>query len=214
MASKPKPETSVVPAQTLMDVALEHRYLADALEQLEAAEDREALIKQEAQTVFAGKEKVDRFGGLCKRVVSEIAFCKAEEEVQYNRRKSLESLLERLKILAMEAMRAADETRLEGHRRVLRLQPTGKPSVKILDEAKIPSFGKTLTIRINAANWEAIVEAAFPDLNSEERAEQLATLVKSCSAEVAKTEVLEAITRGEEVPGADVDLGAVSFRVD
>jgi hypothetical protein len=93
-----------------------------------------------------------------------------------------------------------DQKRLEGQEFTLRIQKNSQDSVKITDEGAVPMAYRKIEARIDGVLWETVI-AYLPD-----------GLAKSLEAAVQERRpdaeaIKAAITRREDVPGAEVRRG-------
>lgn len=214
MASKPKaaPEQGAV---TLRQVADDVRTWADTIEGLDEGPEKDQALVEAGRAALIGKDKTESVCFFLRRLEAEQEFLKSEATRITARAAVLANVEKRLRDTIKTAMNEASIPKLEGHSFTVRVQPAGKATVVIENEAIIPGRFKVITVKMAAPDWEWLVETAFPSLAADASPDALAAallpIVKSSSVELSKTAIHAAITGGEDVPGADLDMSRTTL---
>ncbi len=207
--AKPKANIEEPKALTLRDVAADYRAWADTLDGIEDPADKEKALEAYARSAVAGREKVDAFVAVIRRLRNEADFATAEASRLADRAKAISNGVERMEAYALQAINENALGTVEGNVSKLRSRPS-PASCRIDDEAKVPTRFKTVTVKLTAECWETIIERAF---SGQDAARDLALMVIKADVAIDKTAVKKAITAGHEIDGADLDTSGTWLEV-
>ena len=189
-------------ANTLFEIDRELDSLLDQIEE-EAEESGTAspeLLKRFQQFCEAESDKVDRIGRFLTLMDSRLKYCRLQAEHFQKRARSTDAKVVSTKNMVLYFLAARGLKKIEGKEFTLRLQKNSQDSVEITDADKVPIMYRELELRVPGRLWQA---AIF--LLPEETAKALASCIRDDkpSADAIK----EAVSRFEEIPGAQVKRG-------
>ena len=184
-------------------------YLASLLETEGAVpeEQKEAFGLELARSLAATQEKRERVAQFIFQCRAESDFCKREEARIRGRRQILDNTVERVQeyvlnyIMAQGVDVKGKFPKLTGKTTTMSAR-SNPASVEIIDEAAVPVRFKTAVVEMPLEFWYRLVDQ-FPN----ETAGALKTVA------IDKRPIKEAIGRGEDVAGADLNLGRFSLQV-
>lgn len=187
---------------------------------LAALLDTEALVTEEQEAEFRGDlavaleasvEKRDRVGQFLRHCDMQAANCDTEIKRLQERKKSFEAAEGRMRQyvqLVIEGLgpdAKGKPKKLEGKAITFSLRAC-PVSVEIADPGLVPSAYKTVTVTLPMPLWQSVL-ASVPDLDRNP------LHVSKAIETISRTAVKAAIDRGEEVPGADLNIGGYSLVV-
>jgi hypothetical protein len=187
---------------TLFEIDRELDSLLDEIEE-QAEENGSAspeLLEKFRQFCDAESEKVDRIGRFLCLMDSRLKYCRQQAEHFQKRARTAEAKGVSTRNMVLHFLAARGLKKIEGKEFTLRLQKNGQDSVEISDASQVPITYREFEIRIPGLLWQAIL-AALPDDTSK----QLATCVRDDKPR--NDAIKEAVSRFEEVPGAQVKRG-------
>lgn len=176
---------------------------------LQAFVDSEALVPEEQLALFQAEFAAKTREAVVKRtkcimaiqhLEGQIAHARAEENRIAAWRGSLESGLARFKDYLVRCIELSGQKKVEADNGSLAIQANPE-SVEITDLELVPDEFKTVTVKMPAAEWRALVQE-YDGLGEFD-----ATFTAS------KTQIKEALKAGREVPGCDLRFGKWSLRV-
>jgi hypothetical protein len=193
---------SIVETSSLFEIDVELDGLLEEIEgQVEsggqAAED---LVARFQQFCEAHGEKVDRIGRFVRIMEAREQYCRSESARLTDRARAAAGKVERTKNMVLYYLLSRDLKKIEGYQFTLRAQKNSQDSVRITDEAAVPKCYCRIDARIDGVVWETIL-SILP--------EELAAVLESSVQEIRPDSdaIKAAVTRQEQVPGADVRRG-------
>jgi hypothetical protein len=194
---------SIAETSSLFEIDVELDGLLEEIEgQVEsggqAAED---LVARFQQFCEAHGEKVDRIGRFVRIMEAREQYCRSESARLTDRARAAAGKVERTKNMVLYYLLSRDLKKIEGYQFTLRAQKNSQDSVRITDEAAVPKCYCRIDARIDGVVWETIL-SILP--------EELATVLESSVQEIRPDSdaIKAAVTRQEQVPGADVRRGS------
>lgn len=193
---------TIVDSKSLFEIDSElDEMLEQIQEQIECeGEASETLMERFREFCEAHGQKVDRLGRFVRMMEAREQFCRSEAARLSERARAAANKVERTKAMVLFHLLRRDQKRLEGQEFTLRIQKNSQDSVKITDEGAVPMAYRKIEARIDGVLWETVI-AYLPD-----------GLAKSLEAAVQERRpdaeaIKAAITRREDVPGAEVRRG-------
>ena len=184
-------------------------YLASLLETDGAVpeEQREAFELELSHSLSAAQDKREKVARFILQCEAEADFCKAEADRIKARGKSFQNAAARVReyvlgyIMAQGLDAQAKFKKLVGKTTTMSAR-SNPASVEIVNEEMVPSAYKTVQVEMPLEIWHVLVDR-FPDLT--------AGALKGVA--IDKRAVKEAIGRGEEVLGADLNIGTFHLAI-
>jgi hypothetical protein len=158
------------------------------------------LVTRFQQFCSAHGEKVDRIGRFLRRMEAREMFCRAEAIRLGDRARAAAGKVERTKNMVLYYLISRDLKAIEGREFTLRAQKNSQESVRVIDEAAVPTVFRKIDARIGGVLWETVL-ANLP--------EELGRMLESAVEESRPdTETIKAaIQREEDVPGVELRRG-------
>jgi hypothetical protein len=189
-------------SSTLFEIDRELDFLLDEIEE-QAEEHGSAsseLLERFQQYCEAASEKVDRIGRFLTLMDSRMKYCRAEADRLQKRARTANAKIERTQNMVLYFLATRGLKKIEGREFTLRQQKNSQDSVHITDSSQLPMFCRELDLRIPGPVWEEVL-ALLP--------EKASNALKVCVRdERPSNEAIKlALSRSEEVPGAEVKRG-------
>jgi Siphovirus Gp157 len=181
------------------------RELDSLLDEIEEQTDENGSASSELLARFqkfcdVASDKVDRIGRFLTLMDSRMKYCRAEADRLQKRARSANAKIERTQNMVLYFLAARGLKKIEGREFTLRQQKNSQDSVHITDGSQLPMFCRELDLRIPGPMWEEVL-AFLP----EETSNALKVCVRD---ERPSNEAIKlAVSRSEEVPGAEVKRG-------
>jgi hypothetical protein len=192
---------------TLFEIDRELDSLLDQIEE-EAEESGTAppeLLERFQQFCQAESDKVDRIGRFLTLMDSRLKYCRQQAEHFQNRARTADAKVVNTKNMVIFFLMSRGLKKIEGKEFTLRMQKNSQDSVEISDAAQVPLTCRELELRIPGRLWQEVL-AFLPEGTSK-------TLVSCIRDDRPSNDAIkEAVSRYEEVPGAQVKRG-VHLRV-
>lgn len=189
-------------ANTLFEIDRELDSLLDQIEE-EAEENGTAspeLLERFQQFCQAESEKVDRIGRFLTLMDSRLKYCRQQAEHFQKRARSADAKIVGTKNMVLYFLAARGLKKIEGKEFTLRLQKNCQDSVEVSDASVVPIMFRELDLRVPGRLWQAAIL-----LLPEETATALASCIRDNKP--SNDAIKEAVSRLEEVPGAQVKRG-------
>jgi hypothetical protein len=194
--------STIAETNSLFEIDLELDSLLDEIEEQTAqgGEPSGELVARFEQFCSAHGEKVDRIGRFLRRMEAREQFCRAEAARLSDRAHSAAGKVERTKNMVLYYLMSSDLRAIEGREFTLRAQKNSQDSVRITDEAAVPSAFRRIDARISGVLWETAL-ANLP--------EELGKLLEHTVMQSVpdKDTIKAAIQQEEDVPGAELRRG-------
>jgi hypothetical protein len=187
---------------TLFEIDRELDSLLDQIEE-EAEENGPAspeLLDRFQQFCQAESDKVDRIGRFLTLMDSRLKYCRQQAEHFQKRARSTDAKIVRTKNMVLYFLAARGLKKIEGSEFTLRQQKNSQDSVEMTDTGQVPMDYRELDLRVPGRLWQAAIL-----LLPEETATALASCIRDDKPSVDA--IKEAMSRFEEVPGAQVKRG-------
>jgi hypothetical protein len=187
---------------TLFEIDRELDSLLDQIEE-EAEENGTAspeLLERFQQFCQAESDKVDRIGRFLTLMDSRLKYCRQQAEHFQKRARSTDAKIVRTKNMVLYFLAARGLKKIEGSEFTLRQQKNSQDSVEMTDTGQVPMDYRELDLRVPGRLWQAAIL-----LLPEETATALASCIRDDKPSVDA--IKEAMSRFEEVPGAQVKRG-------
>jgi hypothetical protein len=192
---------------TLFEIDRELDSMLDQIEE-EAEENGTAspeLLDRFRQFCEAECEKVDRIGRFLTLMDNRLKYCRQQAEHFQKRARTGDAKIVNTKNMVLYFLMSRGLKKIEGNEFTLRMQKNGQDSVEITDAAQVPLTCRELELRIPGRLWQEAL-ACLPEDTSK-------TLVSCIRDDRPSNDAIkEAVSRYEEVPGAQVKRG-VHLRV-
>ena len=189
-------------ANTLFEIDRELDSLLDQIEE-EAEENGTAspeLLERFQQFCQAESDKVDRIGRFLTLMDSRLKYCRQQAEHFQKRARSADAKVVSTKNMVLYFLAARGLKKIEGKEFTLRLQKNSQDSVEITDAGQVPMNYRELELHIPGGVWQAVL-ALLP----EDTSKVLASCIRDDRP--CNDAIKEAVSRFEEVPGAQVKRG-------
>lgn len=193
---------SIAEGISLFEIDMELDGLLEEIqEQVESqGEASEGLVARFQQFCEAHGEKVDRIGRFVRMMEAREQFCRSEAGRLNDRARSAAGKIERTKNMVLYYLLSRDLKKIEGREFTLRAQRNSQDSVRIIDEAAVPTSYCSIEARIPGIMWETVL-SNLPD-----------ELAKTLESSVQETRpdndaIKAAVAQSEVVPGAEVRRG-------
>ena len=194
--------STIADTNSLFKIDTELDGLLDEIEEQTAqgGEPAEEIVARFQQFCSAHGEKVDRIGRFLRRMEAREQFCRAEIVRLSDRARAAVGKVERTKNMVLYYLMSRELKVIEGREFTLRAQKNSQDSVRITDEAALPSAFRRIDARIGGVLWEAVL-ANLPD--------ELGRILESAVEESRPDtdSIKAAILREEQVPGAELRRG-------
>ena len=194
--------STIADTNSLFKIDTELDGLLDEIEEQTAqgGEPAEEIVARFQQFCSAHGEKVDRIGRFLRRMEAREQFCRAEAARLSNRARAAVGKVERTKNMVLYYLMSRELKVIEGREFTLRAQKNSQDSVRITDEAALPSAFRRIDARIGGVLWETVL-ANLPD--------ELGRILESAVEESRPDtdSIKAAILREEQVPGAELRRG-------
>jgi hypothetical protein len=194
---------SIAEGSSLFEIDMELDALLEEIEEQIAAEGQasEDLMARFHEFCAAHGERIDRIGQFVRMMEAREQFCRSEASRLADRARAAAGKAERTKNMVLYYLLSRDLKKIEGYQFTLRAQKNSQDSVRITDGAAVPKCYCRIDARIDGVVWETIL-SILP--------EELATVLKSSVQEIRPDSdaIKAAVTRQEQVPGADVRRGS------
>jgi hypothetical protein len=192
----------IADTNSLFEIDTELDGLLDEIEEQTAqgGEPAEEIVARFQQFCSAHGEKVDRIGRFLRRMEAREQFCRAEVVRLSDRARAAAGKVERTKNMVLYYLMSRELKVIEGREFTLRAQKNSQDSVRIIDEAALPSAFRRIDARIGGVLWEAVL-ANLPD--------ELGRILESAVEESRPDtdSIKAAILREEQVSGAELRRG-------
>ena len=194
---------SIAEANSLFEIDMELDGLLEEIElQVESeGEPSEELVSRFHQFCEARGEKVDRIGRFVRMMEAREQFCRSEAARLGDRARAAVGKIERTKNMVLYYLLSRDLKKIEGQQFTLRAQKNSQDSVRITDEAAVPTCYRKIEARIPGVVW-GMLRSFLP--------EELAKMLESCIQETRPDidAIKAAVAQNEVVPGAEVRRGS------
>jgi hypothetical protein len=194
--------STIADTNSLFEIDTELDGLLDEIEEQTAqgGEPAEEIVARFQQFCSAHGEKVDRIGRFLRRMEAREQFCRAEIVRLSDRARAAVGKVERTKNMVLYYLMSRELKVIEGREFTLRAQKNSQDSVRITDEAALPSAFRRIDARIGGVLWETVL-ANLPD--------ELGRILESAVEESRPDtdSIKAAILREEQVPGAELRRG-------
>ena len=120
-------------------------------------EPSEDLVARFQEFCEAHGEKVDRIGRFVRMMEAREQFCRSEAARLSDRARAAAGKIERTKNMALYYLLSRDLKKIEGHQFTLRAQKNSQDSVRITDEAAVPTSYCRIDARIDGVVWETVL---------------------------------------------------------
>jgi hypothetical protein len=192
---------------TLYEIEDTLQALANSIDLVEDAHDRQLILDKIGEELRRTKEKRDRVVAFLRHCEQQQKFADTEIERIEKRKAFIARVQEELElyiIQVIEQFASADRRgvrRLEGNVSTMRIQKN-PDSVLITDVDSIPLMFKQIVLTMPAYVWEAILQRiGFEDRKVFE------TRVEKAESRPDKKAIGAELKKGTEVPGADLKFG-------
>jgi hypothetical protein len=189
-------------ANTLFEIDRELDSLLDQIEE-EAEENGTAspeLLERFQQFCQAEGDKVDRIGRFLTLMENRLRYCRQQAEHFQKRARSTDAKVVSTKNMVLYFLATRGLKKIEGEEFTLRLQKNSQDSVEITDACQIPTKYRELELHIPGRVWQTVL-ALLP----EDTSKALASCIRDDKP--SNDAIKEAVSRLEEVPGAQVKRG-------
>ena len=158
------------------------------------------LLERFRQFCQAESEKVDRIGRFLTLMDSRMKYCRQQADHFQTRARSADAKIVSTKNMVLYFLAARGLKKIEGKEFTLRLQKNSQDSVEITDAGQVPITYRELELRIPGRVWQAVL-VFLPEDTSK--------VLTSCIRDDRPNNdaIKEAVSRFEEVPGAQVKRG-------
>ena len=194
---------SIAEASSLFEIDMELDGLLEEIgEQVESeGQASEDVVARFEQFCEAHGEKVDRIGRFVRMMEAREQFCRVEAARLTDRARAAAGKVERTKYMVLYYLLSRDLKKIEGYQFTLRAQKNSQDSVRITDEAAVPTCYRRIEGRFAGVIWETI-KSQLPDELG--RAMELSIQETQPDTEAIKA----AVMRDEQVPGAEIRRGS------
>ncbi len=176
--------------------------LDDIQEELQLrGEASKGLTDRLQQFCQAHSDKVDQLGWFVRMMEAREQFCRAEAARLTDRARAAANKADRTKSMVLYYLISRELRKIEGREFTLRIQKNSVDSVKIFDEAALPTSYCQIDLRLDGALWEAVL-SYLP----EKLAETLQKSVRDKRPDGAA--IRTAICGSVHVPGAEMNRGS------
>jgi hypothetical protein len=194
--------STIAESNSLFEIDAELDGLLDEIEEQTAQGGEHAgeLVARFQEFCSAHSEKVDRIGRFLRRMEAREQFCRSEAARLSDRAHAAAGKVERTKNMVLYYLMSHELKVIEGREFTLRAQKNSQDSVRITDEAALPTSYCRIDARITGVVWETVL-SLLPD--------ELANILES-SIQESKPDnnaIKEAVMRNDVVPGAEVRRG-------
>ena len=189
---------------TLFQIEESIALLAEAVEEEGMTPDIERALTTYLQGALEKRDRVAEFIQYCEWM-AELA--KAEIKRLQGRQKHFESTADRVSAMVLHVLDFLGAKRLEGRTHTLSKRKC-PPSVRIDDEARVPSEFKRITVTLRLDEWNRLLAAADDNLR-----QMVETASVKRESAVDLKAVKEALNLEREVPGADLVVNRFSLEV-
>jgi hypothetical protein len=194
--------STIAESNSLFEIDAELDGLLDEIEEQTAQGGEHAgeLVARFQEFCSAYGEKVDRIGRFLRRMEAREQFCRSEAARLSDRAHAAAGKVERTKNMVLYYLMSHELKVIEGREFTLRAQKNSQDSVRITDEAALPTSYCKIDARITGVVWETVL-SLLPD--------ELANILES-SIQESKPDnnaIKEAVMRNDVVPGAEVRRG-------
>lgn len=194
--------STIADSNSLFEIDAELDGLLDEIEEQTAhgGEHAGELVARFQEFCSAHGEKVDRIGRFLRRMEAREQFCRSEAARLSDRAHAAAGKVERTKNMVLYYLMSHELKVIEGREFTLRAQKNSQDSVRITDEAALPTSYCRIDARITGVVWETVL-SLLPD--------ELANILES-SIQESKPDnnaIKEAVMRSVVVPGAEVRRG-------
>ncbi len=193
---------AIAEAYSLFEIDAEIDSLLEALEEQTASEGQssEDLIARFHQFCEARGEKADRIGRFLRMMEAREQYCRSEAARLGERARAAAGKAERTKSMVLYYLLSRNLQKIEGQQFTLRAQKNSQDSVKITDQAAVPTCYCKIEARVTGVIWETVL-SLLPD-----------ELAKALEASIQETRpdndaIKAAVAQSEVVPGAEVRRG-------
>ena len=187
---------------TLFEIDRELDSLLDEIEE-QAEENGSAspeLLERFRQFCDAESEKVDRIGRFLTLMDNRMKYCRQQADRFQTRARSADAKIVSTKNMVLYFLTARGLKKIEGKEFTLRLQKNSQDSVEITDAGQVPITCRELELRVPGRIWQAVL-ASLP----ENSCMALASCIRDDRP--SNDAIKEAVSRFEEIPGAQVKRG-------
>jgi hypothetical protein len=193
---------TIAEANSLFEIDTELDLLVEAMEvEAEAAgQPSEELVARFQQFCAAHGDKIDRIGRFVRMMEAREQFCRSEATRLGERARAAAGRVERTKNMVLYYLLSRNLQKIEGQQFTLRAQKNSQDSVKITDQASLPSCYCRIEARISGVIWETVLS-----LLPEELARTLESSIQETRPD--NDAIKNAIAQNELVPGAEVGRG-------
>jgi hypothetical protein len=193
---------SIAQEHSLFEIDREVDTLLDEIEEeIESRGEASAeLVERFQQFCEAHGEKADRIGRFLRMTEARVQYCRSEANRLQERARNSERKATQTKYMVMYYLKSRDLKKIEGREFTLRIQRNSQDSVRFTDETRVPMPFRTVTVRLDGALWERMIESV-PD----EVKRQLVASIQDASP--CNEAIKNAVQNQTPVPGAEVYRG-------
>jgi len=193
---------TIAEANSLFEIDTELDLLVEAMEvEAEATgQPSEELVARFQQFCAAHGDKVDRIGRFVRMMEAREQFCRSEATRLGERARAAAGRVERTKNMVVYYLLSRNLQKIEGQQFTLRAQKNSQDSVKITNQAALPTCYCRIEARIPGVIWETLLS-----LLPEELAQTLELSIQETRPD--NDAIKAAVARNELVPGAEVRRG-------
>lgn len=190
---------SIAEANSLFEIDMELDALLEEIElQIESdGQPPEELVARFQEFCEARGEKVDRIGRFIRMMEAREQFCRGEAARLGDRARAAANKIEHTKNMALYYLLSRELKKIEGQQFTLRAQKNSQDSVRITDEAALPTCYRRIEMRIPGAILERVLS-----LLPEELAETLGSSILESRPD--NDAIKAAVAQNKIVPGAEV----------
>lgn len=187
---------------TLFEIDRELDSMLDQIEE-EAEENGTAspeLLERFRLFCEAESEKVDRIGRFLTLMDSRLKYCRQQAEHFQKRARAADAKVANTKNMVLYFLMSRGLKKIEGKEFTLRMQKNGQDSVEITEAAQVPLACRELELCLPGRLWQELLTFLPEDTSK--------TLVNYIRDDRPSNDAIkEAVSRHEEVPGAQVKRG-------
>lgn len=193
---------AIAEANSLFEIDAELDSLLETIEEQAASEGQpsEDLVARFRQFCDARGEKADRIGRFLRMMEAREQYCRSEAARLGERARATAGKAERTKSMVLYYLLSRNLQKIEGQQFTLRAQKNSQDSVKITDQAAVPTCYCKIEARVTGVIWETVL-SLLPD----ELAKALEASVQEARPD--NDAIKAAVAQNEVVPGAEVRRG-------
>ena len=187
---------------SLLEIDTELEEIIEEVQALNVANEElpAQLMERFESFCSAYEQRADKIGHFVRMMEFRERCCRQEAARLLGRARAAEGSVKRTKSMVMYLLMKRGLPRLEGHQYTFRIQANSQDSVRITDESLVPLACQRIHLNVDGTMWETVL-SFLP--------EELAfAFVRAIEGKVPDTTAIKAaVSRNEEVPGAEVKRG-------